>query len=95
MDSLSLVHLRPVVVAEQVKERMHERRGPVLADDVRADDRIAELPREESLTMTASVPRLWFEGESGMQTGATPSHATRDVAPPSPASSAPARPATW
>ena len=45
MHSLSRLHLRPVIVPEQVEERMDERSPPLLSHDLRTDDRVAELPR--------------------------------------------------
>ena len=43
---LALVHLRAVVVADEMQHPVHERRAPVLADDLRAEDDVAELPRQ-------------------------------------------------
>ena len=42
MHSLSRLHLRPVVVPEQVQQPVHERRAPLVADDLRAEDDVAE-----------------------------------------------------
>ena len=45
MALLSRLHVRPVLVAEQVEQRVHERSAPGRADDLRADERIPELAR--------------------------------------------------
>src|ERR671932_578412 len=37
------LHLRPVVVPEQVQQAVHERRPPLVADDLRAENGVAEL----------------------------------------------------
>ena len=42
---LPLLHLAAVVVAEQVQQAVHERSAPLLADDLWAEDDVAELPR--------------------------------------------------
>ena len=38
---LAAVHVRAVLVAEEVQQRVHERRLPGLAHDLRAENRIA------------------------------------------------------
>jgi hypothetical protein len=57
MHSLSLLHLRPVIVPEQVEERMDERLTPLLSDDLWADDRIAELSRKPVGDLFALIDR--------------------------------------
>ncbi len=54
---LPLPPSRPVVVAEQVQQPVHERRPPGLADDLRAEDRVAELARQPSAQRVAAVDR--------------------------------------
>jgi hypothetical protein len=57
MHSLSRLHLRPVIVPHKVQDRMDERSLPLLPHDLRADDRVAELPREPVRKLLALVDR--------------------------------------
>jgi hypothetical protein len=57
MHSLSRLHLRPVIVPNKVQDRMDERSPPFLPHDLRADDRVAELPREPVRNLLALVDR--------------------------------------
>ena len=57
MHSLPLLHLRPVIVADQVQKRVDERPAPVLANDFGTNDRVAELAREALGNPVARVDR--------------------------------------
>src|SRR5687767_2923584 len=46
MHSLSRLHLRPVIVPEQMEQRVDQRPAPGLPHDFWADDRVTELSRE-------------------------------------------------
>ncbi len=50
-------HRRAVVVAEQVQQAVDERRPPGVADDLRAEDDVAELARHAGRERIASVDR--------------------------------------
>jgi hypothetical protein len=57
MHSLSRLHLRPVIVPDQVQDGMDERSPPFLPHDLRADDRVAELSWEPVRNLLALVDR--------------------------------------
>ena len=57
---LACLHIGPVVVPDEMEQRMDERLPPVRADDVRADDDVAELARQAVRQLVEAVER---EGE--------------------------------
>ena len=57
MRSLSLRHLRSVLVAEQVEEPVNERSAPFVADDLRAEHDVSEGPRNAIGQLVSSVER--------------------------------------
>src|SRR3954471_16671781 len=54
---LARLHLVPVVVAEQVQQPVRERPAPLGADDLRAEDDIAERARYSFRDLVAAVDR--------------------------------------
>ena len=54
---LPRLHLIAVVVADEVQHGVHERPAPRVADDLRADDDVAELPRQARRQLVARVER--------------------------------------
>ena len=54
---LAGLHLGPVVVAEQVQQPVRERPAPLVADDLRADDDVAERARHPVGQLVAAVDR--------------------------------------
>src|SRR5262249_14110708 len=54
---LARIHLLAVVVAEQVEQPVRERPPPLVADDLRADDDVAERPRYAVRKRVAAVDR--------------------------------------
>src|SRR2546428_2869328 len=73
----SLLHLGAVVVPEQVEQPVHERLPPLVADDLGAEHRIAELRSEEHTSELQSrsdlVCRLLLEKKKNWSTRATKS----------------------
>ena len=57
MQRLSGFHRVPVVVADEVQHRVHERRAPVVADHLRTDDDVAELARQSLRQIVERVDR--------------------------------------
>ena len=55
--ALAPFHLVAVVVAEQVQDPVHERPPPLVADDLRADDDVAERPRDAFGQLVEAVDR--------------------------------------
>ena len=57
MCALPRLHLDAVVVADEVQDRVHERRPPRVADDLRAEDDVAELARYARRQRLSAVDR--------------------------------------